>query len=89
MKLYDSKVYGKIRDNIDEEDTIHTFNKYQYVSAGERILSLKSSNFLVYTEDEELNKIRNRFQLKTKSARKRLMKIWLMRCNIWMLMITE
>lgn len=64
---YDSKVYGKIRDNIDEEDTIHTFNKYQYVSAGERILSLKSSNFLVYTEDEELNKIRNRFQLKTKT----------------------
>lgn len=59
--FYDNRLFGKIPKEIDKEDVIHTFNKYQYISADERILTLKKSVFEEYIMDEELNKIREEF----------------------------
>lgn len=59
--FYDNKLFGKIPNEIDKDDVVHTFNKYQYISADERILSSRSTIFERYIKDEELNEIRVNF----------------------------
>lgn len=59
--FYDNTLFGKIPSEIDKDDIVHTFNKYQYISADERILSSRSTIFERYIEDEELNEIRVNF----------------------------
>lgn len=59
--FYDNKLFGKIPNEINKDDIVHTFNKYQYISADERILSSKSTIFEKYIKDEELNENRMKF----------------------------
>ena len=59
--FYDNTLFGKIPNEIDKDDIVHTFNKYQYISADKRILSSRSTIFERYIKDEELNEIRVNF----------------------------
>ena len=61
VMFYDNRFYGRIQKEVFDEETIHIINKYQYISADERILSLESSVFASYIENKELNEIRERF----------------------------
>lgn len=59
--LYDSKFYGKINEEIENCDIVNSFNKYQYIGADERVLAMDSSELYDYTQDEELNNLRDKF----------------------------
>ena len=67
VMFYDNRLYVKIQEEIHEEDIIHTVNKYQYISADERILSSESNIFATYIENEELNEKRKEFNLTPKT----------------------
>lgn len=60
VMFYDSRFYGKIHRQIFDEETIHIFNKYQYISADERILSRENDIFAYYTSNKELNNTREK-----------------------------
>lgn len=68
VMFYDSKLYGKIKEEIQDSECINAFNKYQYVSADERILSLNSIEFEKFTQDKELNASRKKFHVSTKTT---------------------
>lgn len=59
--LYDRKFYGNINEEIADSDIVNSFNKYQYISADERVLAMDSSELINYTQDKELNKLRDKF----------------------------
>lgn len=61
-KIYD-KSYIKLKSEISEgeEEIIHNFNKYQYISANERIMSLECNVFDTYIKDKDLNDKRKEF----------------------------
>lgn len=59
--LYDSKFYGKINEEIENSDIINSFNKYQYISADERVLAMNSNELINFTRDKELNNLRDKF----------------------------
>lgn len=65
--IYDGKVYKDLRNFVisnDEQDVIN-LNKYQYLSAEERILSKHLDEIKLYIEDEELIAQKNKiFSLK-------------------------
>lgn len=54
ISIYDSRMYGEIEENIYDENVIHSFNKYQFVGADERIMALHVQEFDGYIKDEEL-----------------------------------
>lgn len=56
--LYDSKLYGKINDNIVDHNCVDALNKYQYLSADERILAFSSNEFDKIRQDDKLKKLR-------------------------------
>lgn len=68
VMFYDSKFYGKISEEIQDTECVNTFNKYQYISADERILALNSIEFERFTQDEELNTFREKFYNSTKTT---------------------
>lgn len=68
VMFYDSKLYGKIAEEIQDSECIYTFNKYQYVSADERILALNSIEFEKFIQDKELNAFREKFHVSAKTT---------------------
>lgn len=52
--LYDSKLYGKIDENIVSKEVVNAFNKYQFISSDERVLALKTQEFSEYLMDNNL-----------------------------------
>jgi hypothetical protein len=68
VMFYDSKLYGKIAEEIQDSEYINAFNKYQYVSADERILALNSIEFEKFTQDKELNTFREKFHVSAKTT---------------------
>lgn len=68
VMLYDSKFYGKITEEIQDSKCVDVFNKYQYVSADERILALHSTEFNKFVQDEDLNIIREKFYASVKTT---------------------
>lgn len=66
--LYDSKFYGKIAEEIQNSECVDVFNKYQYISADERILALHSTEFNKFVQDENLNIIREKFYASVKTT---------------------
>ncbi len=67
--FYDNKLYGKIAEEIQDSECINAFNKYQYISADERILALNSIEFERFTQDKELNTFREKFHVSAKLPR--------------------
>lgn len=61
VMLYDSRFYGKITEEIQDSECVDVFNKYQYISADERILALNSTELKKYVQDEKLNAFREKF----------------------------
>lgn len=68
VMLYDSKFYGKIAEEIQDSECVDVFNKYQYISADERILALNSMEFNKFVQDENLNIIREKFYASVKTT---------------------
>lgn len=68
VMFYDSKLYGKIAEEIQDSECIYTFNKYQYISADERILALNSIEFEKFIQDKELNTFREKFHISAKTT---------------------
>ena len=68
VMLYDSKFYGKIAEEIQNSECVDVFNKYQYISADERILALHSTEFNKFVQDENLNIIREKFYASVKTT---------------------
>lgn len=70
--LYDKKFYKKIDKIICQSDVVKSINKYQYISADERIMSKDLADFQDYINDRQLNferkKLKN--QTKVKTAKK-------------------
>lgn len=66
VMFYDSKLYGKITEEIQDSEYISIFNKYQYISADERILSSDSIKFKEFVQDEKLNNFRKEFHVSVK-----------------------
>ncbi len=60
--FYDAKLFGKLPDRICDESIIEIFNKYQYVSADERLLAKKIEDINHIINNEELNSKREQFQ---------------------------
>lgn len=59
--FYDSKLYGNLKTEIQDLECINAFNKYQYISADERILALNSGEFHKLVEDSQLKNFREKF----------------------------
>ncbi len=68
VMFYDSKLYGKITEEIQDSECISTFNKYQYVSADERILASNAIEFEKFIQDKELNTFREKFHVSAKTT---------------------
>ncbi len=68
VMFYDNKLYGKIAEEIQDSECINAFNKYQYISADERILALNSIEFERFTQDKELNTFREKFHVSAKTT---------------------
>ena len=70
--LYDKKFYKKIDKIICQSEVVKSINKYQYISADERIMSQDLADFQDYINDRQLNfereKLKN--QTKVKTAKK-------------------
>jgi hypothetical protein len=66
--FYDSKLYGDIVSEIDDVECVHSFNKYQYVCADERILALVSSEVQEYSQNPDLNIFREKFHEASKTS---------------------
>lgn len=60
--LFDDKLYGKINNKIIDENCINIFNKYQYLSADERLLAHSIQDFQGVFREDELKNYRNIFQ---------------------------
>lgn len=68
VMFYDSKLYGKIAEEIHDSECINVFNKYQYVSADERILARSTIEFDKFTQDTELSTFREKFHVVAKTT---------------------
>lgn len=60
--FYDSKLFDELPDRIFDENIIDIFNKYQYISANERILAKEIKDINRIINREELNTTRELFQ---------------------------
>ncbi len=67
IMFYDSKLYGRIPEEIQDLECVHAFNKYQYIGADERILASNSVEFESFIQNEELNSIREKFPISIKT----------------------
>lgn len=67
IMFYDSKLYGRIPEEIQDLECVHAFNKYQYIGADERILASNSVEFESFIQNEELNSIREKFSISIKT----------------------
>lgn len=61
LMLYDYRLFGNLVKEIKNIECINAFNKYQYISADERILAFNSKEFKELVEDKELNTFREEF----------------------------
>lgn len=59
--LYDKKTYGELNNSISEIDDIDAFNKYQYISADERLLAKRMEAVNRLLRNAALQTQRDRF----------------------------
>lgn len=65
--LYDNKLYGTLKKEINDPEYINVFNRYQYISADERILALSSKEFNQFIGNKELGDFREIFHESAKT----------------------